>query len=275
MTRPSTGPRHPQESAGRPPSPGRRPRADRARQVAEVLRHQIASGAFPSGMLPDERRLIGDFGVSRNTVREALRLLRDDGAVERRQGVGTVITHRTYEHGLHRLTGLAETLASHGEVGNEVRAAEVVRAPADVARRLGVPEGGQVVYIERLRSLGGLPLSLDLTYLPVDIGLPLLDADLSCRDLFALIEQSPAGPLGSASLAVHAVNADAPTASLLGVERGAAVFTVERLTRLPGGRPVDLEFLRIRGDRLAFRAELGRAAAPERAPYGDGGGHGD
>ncbi|MEU6477372.1 GntR family transcriptional regulator [Streptomyces sp. NPDC047017] len=241
--------------------PDRRRRADQARQVAEVLRRQIASGAFPSGTLPDERLLITDFAVSRNTVREALGLLRDEGVVERRQGVGTVIVRRPLEHTLQRLTGLAETLEPHGPVTNRVRAAGPVRPPGEVARRLGVPEGGQVVYIERVRLLDGVPLSLDLTYLVADIGEPLLGADLAGRDLFGLIEESTGGRLGSASVTVHAVSGDAHTCGLLEVPAGSALFAIERLTRLPDGRPVDLEYLRVRGDRLAFHAELVRGPA--------------
>lgn len=256
-------------SPGPHPHPRPRPRADRARQVAEVLRRQIASGAFPSGVLPDERSLIADHGASRNTVREALGVLRDEGVVERRQGVGTVIRRRTYEHTLERLTGLAETLSAYGRVSNEVRVADVLRPPREVARKLCVPDDGQVVYIERLRRLGDDPLSLDLTYLTTDIGRPLLDADLAGRDLFSLIEESVGGPLGSTSVTVHAVNADPGTSALLGTPPGQAVFTVERLTRMPDGRPVDLEFLRVRGDRLAFRAELGRGTGVPDSPTGD------
>ena len=52
----------------------RRRRADRARQIADVLRHQVLSGAFPAGTLPAESQLCHDFAASRNTVREALGL---------------------------------------------------------------------------------------------------------------------------------------------------------------------------------------------------------
>ncbi|WP_306337958.1 GntR family transcriptional regulator [Streptomyces sp. KL118A] len=260
---PPTGSATPADSVE--PRSRRRIRADRARQVAEVLRRQIASGAFASGLLPDERTLIADFAVSRNTVREALGVLRDEGVVERRQGVGTVIVRRPYEHTLEQLTGLAETLGTHGEVINQVRVADVVRPPGEVARKLHVPDGGHVVHIERLRLLDGVPLSLDLTYLAADIGEPLLDADLAGRDLFGLIEQSTGGSLGSASVTVHAVGGDPHTCALLDIPAGSALFTVERLTRMPDGRPVDLEFLRIRGDRLAFHAELVRAAPESEA----------
>src|SRR5215213_7974103 len=53
------------------PTPIRRPRADQARLVADVLRHQIHAGGY-SGGLPSELDLASEFFVSRNTVREAL-----------------------------------------------------------------------------------------------------------------------------------------------------------------------------------------------------------
>lgn len=236
-----------------------RPRADRARQVAEILRRQVTAGAFASGVLPGERHLIADFGASRNAVRDALRILSDEGLVERRPGVGTVVLARSFDHGIGRLAGLAETLHEHGEIGNEVRDARMVRAPGAVAARLGLAEGAEVAYIERLRRLGELPLSLDLTYLTADVGAPLLTADLAHRDVFALIEEQTGVRLEAAEISVQALNADAHTASVLGTADGAAVFAVERLSRLAGGRPVDLEFIRIRGDRLTLRGELPRA----------------
>lgn len=235
-----------------------RPRADRARQVADVLRQQVLRDAFPDGVLPDERWLAVEFGTSRNTVREALDALRAEGLIDRRPGVGTVVVNRKYPHGLNRLMGLAETLHEHGEVANEVRTASVVRPPGVVARRLGLAAGDSVVYIERLRHLNGLPLSLDLTYLTTDVGEPLLGADLEHRDIFGLIEQTSGRRLGVAELTVEAVNADAHSAGVLDVPKGAALLVVERLSHLEDGRPVDLEFIRFRGDRLTMRAVLDR-----------------
>ncbi|WP_328460456.1 GntR family transcriptional regulator [Streptomyces sp. NBC_00448] len=238
--------------------PGTPARADRARQVADVLRQQAAAGLFPTGLLPEERLLVADFGVSRNTVREALRILADEGLVQRRRGVGTVLVGRKVEHPLGRMTGLAETLHQLGTVDNHLRAAGSVLPPAAVARRLGTPRGQPVVRLERLRHLDGVPLSLDLTYLPADIGTPLLELDLAGRDVFALIEETAGVRLSTATLTVQAVNADPRTAEVLDTSPGAALFAVERLSTLAGGRPVDLEFLSIRGDRLVLRADLDR-----------------
>src|SRR4051794_7561945 len=81
-----------------------------ARQVADLLRRQIIHGSFPHGQLPLEAVLAREFDISRNTVREALDLLREEGLVERSPGVGTTVVAEKYPQGLHRLLGLAETL---------------------------------------------------------------------------------------------------------------------------------------------------------------------
>ncbi|MFB6641375.1 GntR family transcriptional regulator [Streptomyces chartreusis] len=236
----------------------RRLRADRARQLADLLRHLVLTGGFPSGALPHEDVLAADYQVSRNTVRHALDLLRAEQLVERLPGVGTVVVAEKYPHGLDRLMGLAETLREHGRVTNEVRTMGPVAAPAPVAERLRLPTGTDVLYIERLRRLNGLPLSLDLTYLPLDIGGELLGADLENTDVFRLLEQITGQPLGHAEITLEAVNADAHSATVLQAPRAAAVLMLERLTHLCDGRPVDLEFIRFRGDRIAMSGLLRR-----------------
>lgn len=255
----------------------RRSRADRARQIADVLRRQALGGSFSQastggtastggdGLLPGESQLAREFGASRNAVRDALSILSAEGLVTRVQGTGTVVAGRKVQHGLAQLQGLAETLREHGEIVNEVRASGLVTPPPAVAERLRSTDGGAplpdtVVYVERLRRLNGLPLSLDLTYLARDVGEPLLDEDLAHNDIFALIEASAGQRLGGASITIEAVSADPHTAAILQTPPGAALLMVERLTRLGDGRPVDLEYIRLRGDRLALHGELARGA---------------
>lgn len=235
--------------------------------MADVLRQQVLQGAFGTGMLPAEAVLAKEFGVSRNAARDALDLLRADGLVERVPGVGTMVAARKYPHGLDHLLGLAETLAEHGEITNEVRVAGLIAPPPAVAARLELPPGHEAVYLERVRRLNGSPLSLDLTYLTPSVGQPLLRADLVHNDIFVLIERLSGQRLGRADLTVEAVNADPHSAAMLAAPRGAALLMVERLTRLADGRPVDLEFIRFRGDRLTLSGRLQR---PHLAGHGSG-----
>jgi len=203
-----------------------------------VLRHQIHAGAYDGG-LPTEQTLAAEFFVSRNTIREAFAALKNEGLIDRGRKVGTHVAVRKYDHGLDALVGLQETFKDYGEVRNEVRVLLHLAAPPAVARRL--------------RYLCDLPLSLDLTHLAPDIGAEVLRHPLETNDVFALVEQVSGQRLGSATLAVEAVSADPHSAATLQVPDGAPLLMLERLTSLDDGRPVDLEYIRMRGDRITMR----------------------
>jgi GntR family transcriptional regulator len=228
-----------------------------ARQVCDVVRRDVLRGLSHGARLPSEAELAAEFGVSRNAVREALDLLRQEGLVARVQGSGTLVRAAKYDHSIDALLGLAETLTGHGEVRNEVRVSGLVPAPAAVARRLAIEPAEPVVYLERRRLADGLPLSLDLTYVVRDLGERLLEQDLVGSDVFVLLEQLSGQPLGTADLAFEAVAADAHSAATLDVPTGAPLLMLERLSHLADGRPIDLEFIRMRGDRMTLRRPLG------------------
>ena len=66
------------------------------RQLTATLRAAIASGEYPVGsLLPTEIEISRNFGVSRHTVRDALRLLSGAGLIQRRRRVGTIVTAQT------------------------------------------------------------------------------------------------------------------------------------------------------------------------------------
>ena len=93
-----------------------------------------------------ENALGREFDATRNAVREALGLLRDEGLVERVPGIGTVVVREKYPHGLNRLMGLAETLHGHGVVSNEMRTSGGSSRLRGLAARLGLTRPAKVVY---------------------------------------------------------------------------------------------------------------------------------
>lgn len=232
-------------------------RADSARIVADVLRQAIHDGTY-RGTLPGEDDLGDQFSVSRGTVREALAILRAEGWIRRGPRVGTEVIARTVDHGLDSLRGLRETLSLHGEIRNRVRAATRLVPPPIVAEKLGIPAGDEAVYLERLRFLNDEPVSLDLTYLVADIGDLLLEQDLENEDVFPLIEAVTGRRLGTSDYCLTAAAADPHTAANLEIATGSPLLLYERLTHLEGGRPVDLEYIRIRSDRITLRGTLHR-----------------
>ena len=240
----------------------RRLRSVRAKALAERIRGDVLAGSFASGSLPDEQRLVNRYDASRNEVREALRLLVDEGLLVRRPGLGTRVAAQKFAHSLDRLAGLAETLLEQGEIANQVRVARWERPSPVVARRLELDPGEDVLFLERLRSLDGAPLSLDRSYLTASIGAELLHRDLRGRDVFTLVEEIAGVPLGAAKITLQAVNAEPGIADALGVGAGDAIFVIDRLTGLADGTPIDLETIYLRGDRISFTSVLHRSPGP-------------
>ena len=213
--------------------------------------------------LPSEADLATDFRVSRNIVRDVLGLLRTEGLVDRIPGAGTFVVSGKAVHGLDRLRGLAESFDTGCDrVTNQVLLADTVLATPTVAERLMLEPGTEVVALERVRLLDGQPLSLDASYLPADIGRPLLQMDLARRDVFGLLEGELGLSLGAATLSIEAIAADRTVADLLRVANGFPLLFFERLTYTDAGRPIDLEFVRFRGDRMSLAGWLHRTPDP-------------
>lgn len=264
-------PRQPQSRQAFPKAPARAypgRRADAARWIRDTLRSQILQGAF-GGLaaarpaLPSEATLAAELGVSRNAVREALDLLRAEGLITRTQGAGTFVTGAKLRQRIDRLEGLAESMAGHRlPVDNQVLSVRESTAIPFVARQLNIEEDSPIVFVERVRSVGGIPLSVETTYLRPEAIPFVLGADLETMDIFALIEANLGSSLGWAEITTEAVAADDATAALLDVRAGSPLLLLHRLTHLDDETPFDLEAIRYRGDRLTLVTTLPRAGLP-------------
>jgi GntR family transcriptional regulator len=272
MAAPDTPPRGEAPSA---PGP-RRPRVPLYARVLEALRSDLAAGVWrPGDQMPTEPDLMGRFGVSRITIRQALSELVHAGVLYRRSGKGTFVTQPKIEQELHALTGFVEDMIALG-MRATARVVSVERVPADatVAQYLEVPQGRQVLRIERVRLGNDEPLSFDVTYLPPALGERVAREDLSVHPIFTLLEDKYGIPLGYADYRIHAATADAHVARQLEIARGAPVLVIERMAYSDNGTPLDCERLHYRGDRISYRMRLLRRApaAPGARDTAAGGG---
>jgi GntR family transcriptional regulator len=122
-------------------------------QVHEHLRHQIVSGEFARGSrLPTEERLCEYFGVSRVTVREALRMLQHDQLIESVQGRGHfVLGNPTFiEKPVSELQSVTELMQGLGYAFRTEVLAAAGEAAGDEASVLQLGPEQQVVRLERL-----------------------------------------------------------------------------------------------------------------------------
>lgn len=143
--------------------------------IADDLRARILQGTYQSGTkLPTETELIGEFGASRNTVRNALRVLQGEGLTVSVQGGGTTVRERPDPVILDpdfltaATTGFRETWetlsADQGFDGtSEILSVEKVIAPPHIASRLGTEKA---VLRDRVLSRDGKRIRRLKTYYP-------------------------------------------------------------------------------------------------------------
>jgi GntR family transcriptional regulator len=222
-------------------------------QLAEDLRAKAMAGDF-NERLPTEDELTGTYRVSRNTVREALRRLRDDGIIERTRGRGTFLAKVDIEQPLPGHYSLARSIQDQGLAEHsEVRVLDTRPAgPAAVPLDLAPDE--PVVHIERLRYAGDEPLAVDRSWLPAGLAEPILDADLGHGSIYdALLEASGVRVTGGWERITPTIPSAAERRDLR-LARPHACFAVERLAR-SGPRPVEWRRSLIRGDRYRFTTQ--------------------
>ena len=147
------------------------------KQLADLIRDQIASGDLPAGAdLPAERDLAATYGVSHTTVRQTMGLLRDEGLIVSERGRLTkvrpvrLIGEQRYTMGKANYGADVESAFAreHGvpwSAFDVTREYTVVPAPPRVARNLGLPAGAEVFKRRFTHATGGVTLRLSYSYL--------------------------------------------------------------------------------------------------------------
>ena len=151
------------------------------RQIAEILRGRIESGeTAPGGQLPTEIELMDQYEASRNTVRDAIKLLTTRGLVEARARQGTFVVEKINPF-VTTLTGdlqanVNESLVYEADVQaggrnpamSEVRV-EIQQASEVVADVLRLEPGAQLVSRHQQRFIDGIPWSMQTTFYPMSL----------------------------------------------------------------------------------------------------------
>ncbi|MGA8113567.1 MAG: GntR family transcriptional regulator [Actinocatenispora sp.] len=210
-------------------------------QVAHRLQELIESGELAPGQrLDNEIALADQLGLSRPTMRQAMRHLVDKGLLARRRGIGTQVVNSKVRRQL-QLTSLHEDLRRAGRhPRTEVLSYETVAATATVAAALRLPAGAEVVAVHRVRYADGQPLAIMHNHLPA--GLVTFGADdLAGGSLYELLRRAGT-QIRTADQTIGARRATAGEARLLGEPRGATLLTMSRTAYDDAGNVVEYAF---------------------------------
>jgi GntR family transcriptional regulator len=222
-------------------------------RLREALAASIRDGTLPASMvLPGERDLAIELGVSRSTLRQSLKDLGEMGLVQTRHGAGTVVTG-PIPKALTRISGFTEDIRARGMTpSSDILSCVVGPIPPEVALRTGISLGTRAMTLRRLRRADGEPLSFETVTVPLWAVGEDWEGEGSLYERMDRHGSRPVRMLQS----LQAVAVPDEIAGELGVPPGAPALRIAQVGYGAGGRAVEDALSWYRGDRYTYVGEL-------------------
>lgn len=239
----------------------KRPEKPRYLQLADELRDDILSGALnPKDQFPTESALCRQHGVSRFTVREALRKLQTEGLIQRRRGSGTVIQPAAARGG-----ALHQPLSNVGEILQYARDTRFVftreqrcAIPKKIAEQIAGETGGRWFRF-RGRRLGrddDKPLAVTDAYVHPDFEAAAGHIQLSQTTIFRQLEELAGVEVARITQDIQAVAASAEIAGALDISRRSPCLRILRCYVDDEGRVFEISVSHHPGDRFIYSMHI-------------------
>ena len=226
-------------------------------QVRTDLVRRVRSGEFLDAF-PGEFALVEEYAVSRHTVREALRRLREAGIVSGERGRTSRLTGPAeIDQPMGTLYSLFSAVETAGQTQRSIVLRRDLRADGVVAERLSLEASTPLFYLERIRLASDRPLALDRVWMPAELAAPLLEVDFTETALYEQLRARCGITLTGGSEHLRAVVPTRAERLLLEMPANLAALAIER-RGFDGARPLEWRHTLVRGDRFAVSAEFNR-----------------
>ena len=226
-------------------------------QAEMALRSLVEAGEWTAGsQIPNEDRLGEMLGISRITLRHALRNLEEAGLLRREHGRGTFVRSATVVAGVHGLTSFTEEMRALAlTASTRLVEANRISATLEMADALEIALGDRVVQLKRLRLGNGLPIGIQTSHLPEARVPGLFEAAAGVQSLYSwLAEHCGIKPVKAKEVYRVGRVADAD-AEIIQLAAGTPAFEVERIAYDTRG-PFEYALSTMRADRYEIRSTL-------------------
>ncbi|MFN3945131.1 MAG: GntR family transcriptional regulator [Allosphingosinicella sp.] len=244
-----------------PQSAVKTPKKPRYIALADQLRDEILKGNYAQpDVFPTESELCEEHGVSRFTVREALRKLQTEGLIARRRGSGTVIQPAAARAGaLHQpLSNVAEILQYARDTRFTFSHCGKARIPRKHAEQIGIDAHGTWHHLRGIRTRIGdeQPIALTDAYIHSDLAAAAERIDVAKSTIFQQLEELAGVTVARVTQDIQAVPASADVAEQLGVPRRSPCLRIMRCYLDQRGRIFEISVSHHPGDRFAYAMHI-------------------
>lgn len=228
-------------------------------QVVDALSAKVTGGQYmPGQKIPPESQLCREFGVSRITIRQAVRKLVDQRVLYTKQGKGTYVHAVKIRRKLPRLYSFSEDMQELGfEPSSRTLEQAVIEADDEVTGMLSLaPAERSVNLIVRVRMANRVPILLERSYIPLSLCPDLLRKGYDHASLYRTLTERYRLELIRAEETYEVRMPTAAEANELLCARHQPVFAIQRIAYRKDGLPVEMTRSVGRGDLLRFTAQL-------------------
>lgn len=232
------------------------------RRVADAIERDIAEGVHAAGeRLPGEMEMAEAYRVNRHTVRRALAALAERGLVRAERGSGTYVEAPRLAYPLRSRTRFSEIVGAGGrEPRGQLVAAATEPASRELARRLNLKTGAELVRIEALRLADRTPICIGTTWLAAARFADAAAVYERLRSMTKVLAHYGIRDYSRATTRISAAIVDATDAARLDLALGQPVLVVESTDVDGDGEPVITTRARFAAGRVEFMIEGSGAA---------------
>lgn len=232
----------------------------RYREMAEELRGEILRGDFSDENFPTESDLCKRYGVSRYTVREALRALQTEGLIARKRGSGTVVQPAEARGGT-----LHQPLSNVDEIQQYARDAQahferlgIGPLPKAIAEQIGIVSGGRWTMFSgsRTASDSSQPIAITDAYVHESLADAAQQVLPDEETIFKQLERIAGIKIAAVTQDIQAVAASSEVARRLGVPKRSPCLLILRCYKDAEGRILEISANHHPGDRFAYSMHI-------------------
>ena len=210
--------------------------------TADVLREAILHERFPAGsQLPPEMELIEMLGISRATLREALRALEEQGFIVRKRGLGTYVREQSIIKDLSINFGITEMISQGGyRAGFRDLVIRTDAATGAIATALGLKEEMQILRIERVRTANDRPVVWSMDALSMELlgKQAISQAYLEAHSLYAFLEENLQMRVARGVAQLYPAAASREMAQRLSIPKGSPLMRLTQTDYDTNDRPI-------------------------------------